>query len=86
MKNNFNVGDSGMSKSSELISKVLKYLKILVSTGLLWGRNMPAINGLLGSTGLGTYLPLMVTAKLNMLLYQSFAMNTGMPQVVISDR
>lgn len=51
MKNNFNVGDAGMSESSELTGKVLEYLKILITTGLLWGRNMPAINGLLGSTG-----------------------------------
>lgn len=51
MKNNINVGDSGMSESSELTGTVLEYLTMLVTTGFLWGRNMPAVNGLLGSTG-----------------------------------
>lgn len=43
MKNNFSVGDSGMSESSELALKVLEYLKILITTGLIWGRNMPTL-------------------------------------------
>lgn len=51
MKNNINVGYSGMPKSSELTGKVLEQLTKLATTGLHWGRNMLAISNLLGSTG-----------------------------------
>lgn len=40
-----------MSKSYELTSEVVEYLTILLTTCLLWGRDVHTANGLLRSTG-----------------------------------
>lgn len=83
----YQVDDSGLSEFSDLMGKVLEYLAIPVTTGLRTGVCLSLVIywDPLGTYWLGIYSLLMVTAKLDMLLYQN-SLDTGMSQVVIFNR